>query len=216
MRYYYFLTSTALIFYGILGLAQASVKSAPIAEIEAEMPIYYRIYNYNEGDDITILKKDLDNLALSSSKSDKFDSGPYKRSTLHRAIEHMEPELVEWLIDNNANVFHSADPTSGVYMSPKKATSKLAHLVGHLEDYYHEGVKDKVKAILTLLKGKTTLNIASYPVRTEEFKELRNDWNTSLAPKDQYDPDVFAEALSSFDDDSKSNLGSASGKSGSN
>jgi hypothetical protein len=212
MRYYNFLTSTALIFYGILGLDQASGNSAPIVEIEAEMPIYYKIYNYYEGDDITSLKNDLDKLALSGSE---LNSGPYKRSPLHRAIEHMEPELVKWLIDNNANVFHSADPTSGVYMSPKKATSKLAHLVGHLEDYYHEGVKDKVKSILTLLKENTTLNIASYPVRTEEFKELRKEWNDNL-PADQYDPNIFVEALSSFDDDSKSNLGSASGKSGSN
>lgn len=211
MRYYNFLICTALIFYGILGLAQASVKSAPIAEIEVEMPIYYKIYNYKEGDDITDLKNDLDKLPSSGGE---LNSGPYKRSPLHRAIEHMEPKLVEWLIIKGANVFHSADPTSGVYMSPKKATSKLAHLVGHLEDYYHEGVKDKVKAILTLLNDKK-LNIASYPVRTDGFKELRKEWNDSL-PTDKYDPHDFAEAVSSFDDDSKSNLGSASGKSGSN
>lgn len=212
MKYFNILSCSALIFYGILGLTRASGYD-PISEIEDKFPIYYVIYNYdenNDGNKLDEFKAKLDDAF--KKKSADIDKGPYKRSPIHRAIEHMKPELVQWFIDNSAKIDYGVDSPDKI-KSSRQMAGKPGHLVGHLEDYYHESKKEEAKAILTLLDNKG-LNISIWPARTREFMELRDDWHKSFtSPK--YESDKFVVAFDSLLDDTKSTTSSGSGSSGS-
>lgn len=199
MRYFNLLTSTAFIVCGILGIADASGKSDSVKRLEEDMPIYTAIYNYDksQNSDINSFKQNLETFDINSLN--KF---PYKRSALHRAIEHMEPELVKWLLNKGAKSDYGLDTAGNVI----QIADQPAHLVGHLEQYYNNTKDaDAAKNILTELKK--YVNISNWPAKTKEFIGLRNDWNNTLPADEKYDDLDFKvddSSSASLVDDSKS------------
>ena len=225
MKYFSLLTGTVLILCGNFGFTQASKYSDPIKAIETKMPIYYAIYNYDKkvnGDDRNDDKfksfiSELDSKlpATDEKKFLELKKGPYKRSPLHRAIEHMEPLLIEWILErgksNNADlVSYGVDKSNPkIILSSKQMAGKPGHLVGHLGDYYSEEKKDAAKGILALLK-KAGLDIAAWPARTEAIKKLRNEWNDAFPITEQYKDEDFVLADDSLIDDSRTVVSSSS------
>ena len=205
MRYFNLLTSITFIVYGILGIADAGVPSAAVKKLESEMPIYTAIYNYDKTieNDMTDFIDKLDKI-FAVPKNQNINAYPNKRSALHRAIEHMEPDLVQWLIDKTAKADYGADSSGNVNVIKK--AGEPAHLLGHLEQYYNTNKEAKAIEIIDYLFSKLGCDyIENWPAKTEKFKKLREKWNDDKGHKCNKDNFKVDESSSaSLLDDSKS------------
>jgi hypothetical protein len=185
MNYFNLLTSSIFIVYGFIGYSAASgTKPACVNTVETEMPLYTAVYNH-DGTNTAALITELD-VTLTGAKRD-VNLFPYKRSALHRAIEILDHELVDWLITEGAAINYGLDPVSGELLPAKKRVGEPSHLVGHLEEYYRPGKDAEVINILDLLRVKG-LDVGAWPVKDKAFFDFRSAWGTDRG----LGPDTFA------------------------
>ena len=166
----------------------ANLEMSAVQKLRNEMPIYAAIYDLDSNWDKNIP----DNFkVILANDPNHINYHPFLRSPLHRAIEKMNIEAVEWLLDNNAFFYYGYsnekvnenDEDKWVLLEPKKRGDKSPHLIGHLEEYFDPKKRDDAKTIVKHLYGKN-FDIGSWPVKNEAFrdalKEVFDELNLSL------------------------------------
>lgn len=152
------------------------------------MPVYHAIYNV---DHVPLQITDLENTFGSHPDITKMvNDFPHNRSPLHRAIEMMRPDIVDWLLVKGATIDYGVDNTGEIIPSNKLA-GRPAHLVAHLEEYYQPGMETEAKAILNHLHL-NGLDVAKWPVKNQAFKQLREEWNNFSPFNSHYNEDELA------------------------
>lgn len=177
MNCFNLLTSSIFIIYGFIGFAATSSTPTDwLAEVKSKMELYVTVYNHDGTTDIVTEL----NTKFPAPTLAELNAFPHRRSALHRAIEFLNYDLVNWLVTKGADFKYGLDDT-GSLLPARERAGKPKHLIGHLEEYYRPDKIAAVKDIMTLFQA-NGLKVCEWPVKDKEFFEVRKDWGLKQTP----------------------------------